>query len=340
MSIFQNLFEKKDPPPGNPSAHQPPKGPTDEERFDEEFLATVPRYLCTPKAEVNIRARHHQTKEIIPFAAAFPDAFGEWRQVQSKWDRRTIIYQLLDQQIGMQLTLWQAMERFTDDRYATHALRIAEENASEEDFSSADFLAASARAKFVMSNYDEAEAEAKKATLIDPHHRRARIVLADTLHYRGRHDQAHELYNQLLDEKLGHLPKDETTTIALGELVGFDGDILHSPEYAASWLEQDPKAGNTEWDAIAPEFYFSPQFRARHAFFLIRKKEVLKGFTKLLVLSQEMPWFRDAVVNTHNLIGQLGLNDEKMQKEKMRLQNILQEKGWKPDDPASHRITL
>lgn len=53
----------------------------------------------------------------------------------------------------------------------------------------------------------------------------------------------------------------------------------------------------------------------------------MKGFAKLLALSQEMPWFKETVLNSYSLIDQLGLN-EKMTEDKIRLSTIIQENGW------------
>ena len=46
-----------------------------------------------------------------------------------------------------------------------------------------------------------------------------------------------------------------------------------------------------------------------------------------------MPWYKEAVINSHNLIDQLGLeNDAEMKKEKTRLQIIIQDNDWNEDD--------
>ena len=315
MSFFKKLFNQGD---------ALGKGEPDSEvtKFDAEFIVTIPRYISTPEAKVDLRARHHQTNELIPYAIAFPEYFEQWKQIRSIWDRRSLIYSVLDQQIGNQLELWQAIERFTIDRYPQKALEIAAQNVQPKDLEDANFFAATAKAKFVLTQYAEAESDAKKSLQIESQHRRGKTVLADIYHFTGKESKAHEIYDQLLQERLSGAPSN--TSLNFTELVGFDADILHSPIYAAAWLKSDPKSNTEIWDWAGGEFYYNPHFRSQHAYYLIGNEERMKGFAKLLSLSQEMPWYKEAVINSRNLIDQLGLeNDAEMKNEKHRLQALM-----------------
>jgi tetratricopeptide (TPR) repeat protein len=301
---------------------------TEIERFQKEFLETVPRYVSTPKASIDLRARHRETNEVIPFAIAFSEQFETWKTVKSLADRRGIIYSILDNSIGNQLKIWQVIERFIDDRYPEKALSIAINNRTEEDLHSADYWASVAKVNFVLTNYSEAETNALKALEIEKIHKRAKIVLADIYHFTNKIKEAHEIYNSILKELL---PKDKEVDLPIVELLGFDGNILNSPIYASSWLKADKNMNEETWNWAGEEFYYSPHFRSQHAYHLIEKKEHLKGFVKLLNLTKEMPWFKESVINSYNLIGQLNMED-RMQEEKIRLKSIIDKNNWTMDN--------
>jgi tetratricopeptide (TPR) repeat protein len=307
---------------------------TEIERFQKEFIGTVPRYISTPKASVDLRARHHETNEVIPFAIAFPEQFETWKTVKSLADRRGIIYSILDSSIGNQLKIWQVIERFIDDRYPEKALSIATNNRTEEDLLSADYWVSVAKAHFVLTNYSEAETNALKALEIEKINKRAKIVLADIYHFTNKLNEAHEIYNSILKELL---PKDKGVNLPIVELLGFDGNILNSPIYASSWLKADKNMNEETWNWAGEEFYYSPHFRSQHAYHLIEKKEHHKGFVKLLNLSKEMPWFKESVINSYNLIGQLNI-EGRMQEEKIRLKSIIDKNNWIIDN--LHTFTI
>ena len=330
MSFFKKLFSSSDSDP-KPAAKAETTPESEVERFDAEFVATVPRYISTPGATVDIRMRNRETHEVMPFAEAFPEEFEDWKNVQSRADRRGIIYSALDDTISQKLKLWQIMDRYTDDRYPQKALEFSA-GAESDDMDSADYWSALARMNIVLARYEKAESSAQKALQIDPSHKRAKIALADSYHYNGKQEEAHAIYNEILKLKLD----DKPMTPSITDLLGFDSDILHSPVYAASWLRNDKEANEDTWNWASDEFYFSPQFRSQHAFAQIESGEHMKGFVKLLTLSREMPWFRDAVVNAYNLIGQLGIDS--MEEDKARLKGIMEANNWTDKDMHSYTV--
>lgn len=297
---------------------------SDIERFEKELFATIPRYISTPGAEVTIKARHQETNEIIPFAVGFPEQFEPWRTVKSLADRRGIIYSLMDTQFGNQLELWQVIERFNDDRYAEKALQIAHQNKQESDEQNPNFWNALARTNFILTNYEEAEQNCIKALQLDQENSRTQRIYADILHTIGQHEKAHEIYNAILKSKL---PQDKQLDLPIQTLLGFDGDILNSPVYAISWLKADKNMNSETWEWANEEFYYSPHFRSQYAYHLIENNDPLKGFVKLLNLTKEMPWFKEGVINTYNLIDQLNLT-EQMSEEKVRLKAIIDQNKW------------
>lgn len=320
MNFIRKLFGKAAPLPT-------PTAPSPAEKFQQEFLATIPRYFCKPKEPVNVSITDPDTKETILFADAFPEQYATWQTIKSAADRRGIIYSILDHMVGSKLELWQLIERFTDDRYPEKAHHIATGNQTPAAEQNADYWAALAKVNFVLNNYPEAEANTKKALALDPTHKRARIVLADVCHFTHQQKKAHEIYNEILKESL---PQDQPMELSIYELLGFDGNILPSPIYAAAWLKDDKNVTEEVWSWAGDEFYYSPHFRCQHAYHLIEKKEHLKGFVKLFNLAKDMPWCKEAVLNSYSLIGQLGLND-KFSEEKDMLKALIDKNNWTDD---------
>lgn len=321
MGFFANLFGLR-----NNKNKQMNTVPalTDIELFDKEFLATASRYTSRPREEMSMRVRSEETNEVIPFALAFPEQFEEWKGIKSIWDRRSVIYKILDESIGESLKLWQLIERFNIDRYPEHALKMAAEHAISPDLTDANFHMAVARSYFILTKYKEAEERAEKALQLVPNHLKAKLLLGDIYHYTHKEQRAHELYTEVLALKL---PKDKKTTINIPDLVGFENDYMHSPVYAAAMLRDETYGNEATWDVVAGEFYHYPHFRAAHANFLIRKGDHLKGFTKLLILSREMPWFKEGVINSYSLMQQLGFENQ-MSEDKARLEEIIRKEHW------------
>jgi hypothetical protein len=273
-------------------------------RFEQEFQATIPRYLSKPGVDVGLKMRHKETDEIITFAEAFPEQFETWKTIQSKVDRRSLIYSILDTFMGNDLQLWQIIERFTDDRYPQRALEVASTHANENDKYNARYWAALAKTNIVLTNYTEAATNASNGLALNAGNTSAKITLADVYHVTGKIEAAHELYNEVLQERL---PRTGEASLTFAQLVGFDGNTLPSPLYALDWLQSHPDSTIDTWDWANDEFYYSPHFRAQFAYYLLKQQEAMKGFVKLFTLAKEMPWYKEAVINSWQLAHQLGL---------------------------------
>lgn len=293
-------------------------------------------------ASFSVELKDKEGHPIVP-AQHYAEAFAEWKQIRSPWDRRRLLYEILDQHIGNELPLWKVVARFIDTRQAEHALEIAKKYVTQEDRDGADFWAAVARANFVLQHYQACEELAEKCLSIDPENRNGKIVMADLYHCTGREGKAHEMYGELLkSSRLSELPKDKSVQLGFHELVGVESGVLPSPVYAAAWLNASKENVEEGWEWAGNEFYYSPHFRCQHAYYLLKKKDmqsVAKGFSKLLILSQEMPWVKEAVINAYNLIGQLQF-DEQCREDKARLQQIMQENNWDPADSGMHAMTF
>lgn len=288
-------------------------------------MLALRRYLSSPTVEGDFEMRDQHTGEKMPLALALPDHFAQWQGIRSLADRRSVIYKFLDQAMEGQLQVWQEMERYTDDRYAYQALELSALTGTNDDTASPDYLSALAKANFVLMRYQEAEEACLQALQKDPMHIRTKRVYADILHTTGRQEAAHQRYNEIIQAKV---PEGAQGSLHIFDLLGFQGDIVNSPVYAYAWLTADPNVTDEIWDWAAQEFYYSPHFRAQHAYHLVRKGEEMKAFAKILALSEEMPWFKEAVVNAYHWMHQLNIAEHFPEK-KAWLESEMEENGWK-----------
>ncbi|NIG55703.1 lipopolysaccharide assembly protein LapB [Chitinophaga sp. Cy-1792] len=314
MGLF-DFFKKK-----NTAASEPPAGSNNQEAlFAAEVFRTIPRYISKPGAAVEALLLHPETNEPTTWAALYPEQYNAWKAVKSLADRRGIIYSLLDNQLGQTLQLWQIMERFNDDRYPQKALEMSTKFMDEEQEQNPDFHSAMAKTYFILMQYEDALRHCDKAMALDSTSIRSRRIYADVLHVTGKHAEAHALYNEILN---GKIPKDKEMSLSVQDLLGFDGDFINSPVYAFAWLSNGQEIPDTIWDWANEEFYYSPYFRSQYGYWLIRKQETLRGFTKLFCLVQEMPWCKEAARNCHSIIEQMGMK-EQMKKERAWLEEVM-----------------
>jgi tetratricopeptide (TPR) repeat protein len=295
-------------------------------KFKKEIEDTFPYYFSTPEMkDIDFTLNAEDGSEMLPHSA-FPEQFKQWQGIQSIWDRRTLIYTILDHMYSNRLELWQVIERFTNDRYCHKALDIAKEHGHGEQLTNANYLYALGRAQFHAGMDPEAEKSLEECLNIDKSHKRGRIAIADLYHTSNRHDEAHKIYNAIISENnLGQ----ETKSINFNDFLGFKG-LMHSPIYAAGYLEAHPDVTPETWDNIAGEFYYSPYFRTKHAFYLVGLDDginKLKGLVKLNTLTQEMPWYKEAVVNAYSIIDQLAMQDT-LKEDRERLGEIIKQNGW------------
>jgi hypothetical protein len=301
---------------------------TIEEVFEKEILQTIPRYVSHVTMDIDLDFKNSDGTK-LDFAKEFAKQFEHWKLAKSPWDKRSLIYTILDKKIGEKLSLWQLIERYLDDRYAKKALEIGNAYLTEKEVRDPNYWASLAKVQIVLLKFQEAERSLATCLEIDPKHTKGRVHFANLLHLNQEEKQAHELYNEILKESQ-ILNSKEEKILNFQDLVGRTG-VLNSPIYAIAWLSQDKDAPTHIWNWAANEFYYSPYFRSNHAYFLIKKGDALEGFAKLLAVSQEMDWYKDAVLNAHSLIEQLNLS-QTMEQERIRLEKIIVKNDWKAEE--------
>ncbi|MGG6298062.1 tetratricopeptide repeat protein [Leptolyngbya sp. AN02str] len=230
------------------------------------------------------------------------------------------------------LTLWQWAERYLEARYPNEAIQELQKSGMPAE-GQADYCATYAKALNVLGRYDEAEAMARQGLTFDSAHKRCRIQLADALHLKGETEAGHQLYNEILYQHISQPSLGQDNTFSFEQRVGFDGNILHSPVYAINLLEHSPDATEATWQWAEDEFYWSPYFRCHHAYHLIDQGEGLRAFAKLLALIKEMPWVKEAALNTMAILEQLdpGGRQSLAADDRSWLANLIATNGWSTD---------
>ncbi|HRB70526.1 MAG TPA: tetratricopeptide repeat protein [Flavobacterium sp.] len=314
MSFFKTLFGKSTPL-------------VEDKAFTIDFEDALKRYIGVTDGDVAYEFKDKKGN-VIPPSYAFEGAYNQWKEIQSVWDKRGVIFAALDSVYFNRIPKAQVIERFVIDRYPEKALQFAAANLNETDYTDPEVLASLAKCHFILLNFDESIALAQKALEQDGDNKKAKIALADSFHLTGQHEEAHQIYQQLLENSLRNEWKSDEINVL--QLVDFKNDIIHSSVYAVALLSV-PEADETIWNTVAEEFYYCPYFRSQHAFWSIRSGESLKGVVKLLATAQEFPWYRDAVVNAKSSILQFReqmQSDDLWENELQYLTEIMQKNNW------------
>jgi hypothetical protein len=160
----------------------------------------------------------------------------------------------------------------------------------------------------------------------------------------GNVDEAHAVYEGMLPPTLFASKGNEVRAV-FDQLFSFGHGVVRSPIFAFSILAAGDKFAQELWPLVEDEFYWSPYFRAQHAYDLARGGDSMRAFSKLMVLVQEMPWLAEATLNCMQFLvafdpdGSRGLCPE----DRQRMEKTIEERGWsmknlKPLEPIPFDI--
>ncbi|PPK92520.1 hypothetical protein LY01_02921 [Nonlabens xylanidelens] len=299
----------------------------EDKEFTLDFEDALKRYVGVTNGRVEYEFEDKKGK-VIPPSFAFEETYNEWKTIQSVWDKRSVIFDALDEIYLNKIPKEQIIERFVIDRYPEKALSFSDKYLTEEDLNNPKVLASLAKCQFILSNFDKSIELAEKALNLEKENKKAQIALADSLHLTNNHDKAHEIYQQILkNSKLKDWNKENIDVI---EIIDYNNDILNSSVYAVGLLSNAETDENT-WNKASEEFYHCPYFRSQHAFWLLKNDEALKGMAKLISTTQEFPWYKDAVVNAKSGILQMReqMNSNDLWKSELTyLTQIIEKNNW------------
>jgi len=324
--MFKKFWSKKKKSPETNAQTTPPPeevaptpikeeilSPPNPQAFEEDCQRLISRYLGFPAQGLEL---HWQGEKGLPqsFAQAYPAAFKDWLAVDAPWDKRTVVYALLDRLLGAQLASWQKLHRLIDDRLAQTALKEQNENPS------ANFLAQQARLYFVMDQNEKALQLLEQALKQEPLLKAAQLQQAEIWLWQGQAQKAQPIYQRFLQELAQgqkQLPFEQLFSLAQGG--------LQAPVYAISFLQKSKDLKH--WEQYAEEFYWSPHYRMQHALQLIQAEQFAYGLSKLLALTKEMPWFKQAVLAAHQFIMQTK-GYEVFADDMSRLSKLMLDNNW------------
>ena len=311
--MFKNLFRKNKV--------------IEDKAFTLDFNDALKRYLGVSNGDIEYSFKDKKGN-VIPPSHAFQEEYNQWKNIQSVWDRRGVIFAALDKVYLDRMSVAQIVDRFVLDRYPERAIMVGTKYGKDEDYQDPKFLASLARCHFFLTNFDKSIELAKKALEIDENNKKAQIVLADSLHLSNKHSEAHDIYGEILAKS--KLEKWDKGSINVVEIIDFHNDILNSSVYAVGILSNE-ETDEATWYKASEEFYHCPYFRSQHAFWLAKNGQVLKAIAKIISTTQEFPWFQDAVVNAKSMIlqfrEQMGSQDL-WEDELKYLTQIIEKNNW------------
>lgn len=326
MGFFSFLFSKKkqtekiNPPAEDQSVKISESGA----KFDLEIVEAYKRYHSDPSSDISLGIED-QNRNSVPPHIAYSQVFSQWAEIQSKWDRMSVLYEFWDNSQLEKLEDWQIIERYTKDRYATKSLNYFRKKIEGKDQLSVEELVAASKLHRILLDNDSAMTYAEKAYEKFSNNDLAKVEYASVLHLSKdtvKREKSHQIIGDVLEKKM---KQNESQNIF--DCFIFSENYLDSSVFAIAYLINSD-AGLEMWDYVAEEYYYCPVFRYEHAVKLSESENTgLRALAKLTSLSQEFPWFTTAlqstVKNIESMRVQLGKPDF-MEKEYLEFKNNLQ----------------
>ncbi|PSB55830.1 hypothetical protein [Chamaesiphon polymorphus] len=300
--------------------------------FNTEWKASIAKFQSIAGLKsLNIDLKHPQTKQPMTAYQQLPDLYDEWMEIRSTWDKESLFFSVIYDLVGQYMQPWQVANYLTIDRNAFQAFDILTEASQGnvgEDYSS--HCASLAKSLCSLTYFDESLVWAKKACQAEPNNSHFKIVLADAHFLSGDCDRACKMY----DKCVSSIPKSLSESVGEMFLATFsiEHGVVPSPIFAIQLGRQlsDPQQSAEFWKLSEAEFYYSPYFRAEHAYHLASKGRNEECLAKLITLVQEMPWLQEASINLKSLFDCFNQNGNRIMPDfQQELSERIKERGWK-----------
>jgi hypothetical protein len=293
-------------------------------RFEAEVQDVVKRYRHD---NLPLSLKDQSSGKPVLFAEFYPDDYNEWLKVKSLNDRRKLIYGFLDKLLWDKVSLWEKAERLIEAREALKAKELFKES-PEEDL--AMYYATYAKLSIVLHEYDQAIIHIMKGLEKFPDSKFLKIQMAD--YYYSVADS--EKYDEVMKDLLAGLEQNESSdmNIIFDDIFSYHYGKIRSVSFAVNlgFSLADPDQAKIFWDRAESEFYFHPVFRLDHARYILENRDketnldTAIAMVKYYALLQEMPWQKEAAVNTLALMESLGIKDEKYN----FVKDLIDKNGW------------
>jgi len=332
MSFLKRLFGKNDP--GNR-----PNQTAQVDQFNQEWFAAVKRFPIVAQFN-NFRfdLKHPDTGDIMQPHEGIAGTFEDWLQVESPWDRRRLLFELLLNAVGRSLKNWQLANILVAIRRPDQAISLFNQEQApppdSEDY--ADYCEAHARALQYLQRPQEAIEWAQKAHTAAKDNKTIQLRLADALIMTGECDKGHAIYSaRMKDAPPSKAQTEEHVKHMFDTLFSLESGAVPSPVFAIDIGEKlsDPQQVAEFWQLAEIEFYDSPYFRMHHAYYHLNHGDIPRAMAKLLTLVQEMPWLREPSINLDLLFKKLDPTGTKMMPEfQQQLRQYIKKNGWTTED--------
>lgn len=307
---------------------------------DLEFLREVERatkmYFNSCEAKVEFKDKSGKSTNFIE---AFPKIYDQCSQIKSRWDIRSMIYKGLDELLVTRIPQFIYANRLLEDRYVNEAFDVLKESGEPEN-DKEQYYCVLSRVYCILGKYDMALDAASKSLSFNPEFLNSKLALADAKHLCGFPEDAHEIYNQLMENTQANTSINSADD-ALKHMLSIEGNGIRSPILAVDLLKS-PSFSDAAWAWAEDEFYFSPYFRCQHAYWLLQKKDISRAFAKLFSVVKEMPWVKEAAINTMEILKKLDPDGSKgiMAEDRMKLAKLIETNKWTNDGLYTISIEL
>lgn len=278
-------------------------GAPETDLFKKELYDSLQRYYSIPELRYQLDLTD-ENGTVYAEHEAFDFTFGEWRKIQSVWDRRALFFAQWDETEFTKLEKWQVLERYVKDRQAVKAWEFQKAGLTQDDLLDIRVILALSKMFRALDVIPKAKLFAKGAYESRPDLDVVKVEYANVLQLSDSEEDkqlSYKLINEAIQTKISNSAEKE---IALLHYFLFAPQYLDSSVFAATFLAAAESDADT-WDALAGDYYWCPFFRFEHAAFLSKKGEGLRSLAKLDSLADEFPWFKSGVLAYADAINQL-----------------------------------
>ena len=343
MNFFKKLFGKSEKPKSNTATSGHTNTKEEEikrmlkqmnisdktpEMFHDELITSLMRYKNDPLDEPAIKITD-QNGKVLPPHIAFGELYQQWNEIQSPWDRRSLLFGHWDDSFLDDLEKWQILDRFVRDRYAPKALQYSQTYITDEDLKNPKIVVALSKMHRSLDDKTSALKLAKSAYELAPNNDGTKAEYATVLHLMQDHaDQelSHKLMSELVKDRI---TASEEENISLLNFFSFSPNYIDSSIFTMMYLTMG-KGDIPTWEHFANEYYHCPFFRYEHSVFLSQNGEAMRAMAKMNSLANEFPWHKDAVNSSIDTIHQMRrqTNNPNAMEEQMR-QMLKHQENWK-----------
>jgi tetratricopeptide (TPR) repeat protein len=271
------------------------------------------------------------------------DVFSTWKSIKARWDRQGILINSILKITHDLLKPWQVATILNFTRNPEEALSILNrqqvESSNLEDY---EFCCGTlAQSLIILTRYDEALEFVYKGKDVNPNSQYLSRLIADIQFLLGNVNISDQMYQSMVS--FSSIKQDASIFDLFHSIFSHTRGRFPSPILALQIIDsiQDTNQKEELWGLGEFEFYFSPQFRMKHAYYLASTSRLDRCFAKLYVLVKEMPWLKEASINLSQLFKHFDPSSSKIDPAFQRkLQSHIEKNNWNISDLSPFSISV